>query len=58
MMDNTEASRSELTAMVDSALVSRASRDRHLVRLIGVMNLPLDLTRRHNSDARSHLFDT
>jgi hypothetical protein len=57
MMDNTEASRSKLTAMVDSARASRESRDRHLARLMGVMNLTSDLTRRHNSDARSHLFD-
>lgn len=58
MMDNTGVGRSELVAMVDSALVSRKSRDRHLARLMGVMNLTLDLTRRHNSDARSHLFNT
>ena len=58
MMDNTEASRSKLIATVDSALASRESRDRHLARLMGVMNLTSDLTRRHNSDARSNLFDT
>jgi len=57
MMDNTVASRSTLTATVHSALASRESRDRHLARLIGVTNLTLDLTQRHNSDARSHLFD-
>lgn len=58
MMDNTGVGRSELVAMVDSTLASRKSRDRHLARLMGVMNLTLDLTRRHNSDARSHLFNT
>ncbi len=58
MMDNTEASRSKLTATVDSARALRESRTRRLARLIGVTNLTSDLTRRHNSDARSHLFDT
>ena len=58
MMDNTEASRSKLTETVDSALASRESRDRHLARLMGVTNLTSDLTRRHNSDARSHILDT
>jgi len=40
MMDNTEASRSELTATVDSALASRESRARHLARLINGRDEP------------------
>jgi septum formation inhibitor-activating ATPase MinD len=57
MMDNTGVGRSKLVAIVDSALASRKSRECHLARLIGLTNLTLDLSRRYNSDARSHLVD-
>lgn len=58
MMDNKVSQLSKLAAVVASALAPRKSRDRHWARLIGVTNLALDLTQKHNSDARSHILNT
>ena len=58
MMDNKGSQLSKLAAVVASALASRKSCDRHWARLLGVTNLALDLTQKHNSDARSHILNT